>query len=323
LERILVYEVEGVNNSRLNVAIDPLGEYLPERNQEKGLLQRRGRNRNGLVAELIMVLTGVIALGKAYKDSKHQEDHFMGKDENVNKYCVSLDQMINSNIRVPFGIIGIASNEIKLAAVTPLEKIAKKYVFSEFGNHNGYEVWVPKVSVNLCGSDYNNVVCNIKNENGAIGVWMQPTIPTWEIKGGCDIEYVTHNNRNNDNHDDNRNNNQSNETRNNGYVPSPPRNEPNNPPIDEPQTPTNNSSESPSPSMPTNPCSGSKIYQNGVCIARPCDGQPNVCDVIEECKPACVSTGFESSYLESSCNSSTLYSVCDDGSRCIPVCLEK
>jgi hypothetical protein len=281
LEGIFVYQVKGRNESYLSIAVDPTGKHLPEMNQTKYFFVKKGVKKSGLVAELGMILLGVTAFGTAYKDAKNQEEHFMGEDENVNKYCVSLEQMVNTNITVPMGLIGIASHEIKFATLTPLKWLFEKYVVSTVGMHNGYEVWVPKVSVNLCGSDYEGVVCKIKNEESAKGLFMHQPVPAWEVKGNCDIS-------------------------NYGSIEF------------------SNNDDKTQGDIPSNPCEGSKIYSNGTCVARPCDGSTEVCDVSEECKPACVSTGFRESYLEISCNSSTTYSVCSDGSsRCIPVCLER
>ena len=185
----LVYQVEGANNSYLTLGLELNEKPLPERHEMLNGLDNSngpGSHRSALVGELVLVLQTARALNYAHKDAQKQRRQLMGETRNVHKYCVTMEQMTDSYIRVPMGIVGIASDEIKIRTSASLERLFERYVVRKFGRQEGYEVWMPKTAINLCGEDFQGSVCPIDREMLSEKLWMHANMPVWEIKGSCD-----------------------------------------------------------------------------------------------------------------------------------------
>src|SRR3989344_5202977 len=192
----LVYQVQGSNNSYLTLGLEQDSRPLPARQESSAAFSEYGEddfeanrsslNKSALIPEIVLLLQTARSLDYARRDAQKQRRQFMGDLNNVNRYCVTLEQMTESYIRVPMGIIGVASEEIKIRALVPLERLFERYVVKRFGQQEGYEVWVPKTAVNLCGEDFSGIICPIDQEVLSERLWMHANIPSWDIKGPCD-----------------------------------------------------------------------------------------------------------------------------------------
>lgn len=198
LANIVVYQVAGEDDSYLIEVIDPstnpINKHFPERVEAGNLASISGFKKSGLIAEIVITLETVIALDYARRDVKRQESFFTGAEANVDKYCIPLQQLAESNISVPLGIIGVASEEIQLAAEKPLSWIFHNYVIKTYGRHEAYEVWVPRTVTNLCGKSYTGVTCPITTPELSERLWRHHNIPAWEIKGPCQLNSHYQNN---------------------------------------------------------------------------------------------------------------------------------
>ena len=182
----LVYQVHGSNDSYLTLGLELDSRPLPARQESGEAPSERGVNRSALIPEIFLLLQTAKSFDYARRDAQKQRRQFMGDLNNVDRYCVTLEQMTESYIRVPMGIIGVASEEIKIRALVPLERLFGKYVVKRFGQQEGYEVWVPKTAINLCGEDFSGIICPIDQEYLSEKLWMHANIPSWDIKGPCD-----------------------------------------------------------------------------------------------------------------------------------------
>jgi hypothetical protein len=201
LEGITVY-LSHKGNKNILVSVDPQGNHFPEAtdfnltstdNYALTLSEEVEQQQQPLVG-IIALIMGVATLGyKIYKEAtKTQWGDLLEEGKDVNKYCMTLEQMQNDYIDVPAGLIllaaekaGYDTEEIKNSVTTPLKEIFEMYIQTKYGTHEGYEVWSPKEAVSLCGGNYDGVVCDITTESLSQNVWNPNGVPVWKINGYC------------------------------------------------------------------------------------------------------------------------------------------
>ena len=112
------------------------------------------------------------------------------------KYCMSKEAISSSTVEAPVGFIGLILGQDKQQllqnfVVQPLRSLFEKYIVKKFGDHEGYEVWVPKVAVNLCGENYQELLCTISSQELSERIWSMENIPYWHIKGPCEVKKLS------------------------------------------------------------------------------------------------------------------------------------
>lgn len=203
LENITVhYLSKGERNTF--IAVDPQGKYFPERIAARG---RASRIRQQLyrrspldkleemvlelVCEAFPICDTVETITSVLEEAgQYQQGDVLGEDENVNKYCQTREQILTNTIDVPAGIIilpataaGYPAEKIKNSATTKLKNLAEKYILARYGDQPGYEVWVPKRAMSICGKEYDEAICDLSD--GQLGQLWNADLPYWQIVGGC------------------------------------------------------------------------------------------------------------------------------------------
>ena len=184
-------QIESFSSDSSSTSQDALSalDTLEQRLQQP---QKPQRLQQPLVSTIAVVL-GAVKLGyEIYKTmSQSERGELLGSEDNVNRYCMTLEQMQISYIDVPAGLIllaaeqaGYSDEEIKTAVTTPLQEIFERYIEQKYGRHSGYEVRVPKITRSVCGSDDVGTICDI-NDGRLDKIW-SPEVPIWEIVGPCD-----------------------------------------------------------------------------------------------------------------------------------------
>ncbi len=195
-------KVYGLNNGQQQfyLAVDPAGEHYPEAvSQHNGNLESHletgaakpgsQHNSNGII-DLILKTIDYSKKIIATFGNTDQGDFIRGSND-VNLYCMTLEQMKTSYILVPAGIIflttpeGIAGKTVKIANTAALNQIFDAYIKTMYGNEDGYLVAVPQTAIDLCGEEYDGVVCPITSESLSDALWSKRNIPVWEIRGSC------------------------------------------------------------------------------------------------------------------------------------------
>lgn len=199
------YFYTGEKNTFL--ALDATGKYFPERvsfvtGQNQPSLRRYRRSTDPVekVEEIVLeevckqaggVCEGVELVQVAFENANsYMKGDILGEDENVNKYCQTLEQITTNTIDVPIGIVllavqaaGYDTQVIKLAVNKPLKYIAEKYIIATYGQQPGYEVWVPKTIMSVELGQCGKAVCPL-TDGDLQKIW-DPNLPYWRIVGGC------------------------------------------------------------------------------------------------------------------------------------------
>ena len=193
LENIAVHYLHTEQANTL-LAIDPQGNYYPGLatfSSGEQQLERQRRKAKAIVIGLQAFRAGAGA-GKVILDTiNNDHGNVLGEDENVTRYCMTLDEIVKTTIDIPAGIIfiapklvyGDAAEVIKIAGTTTLKEIAEKYIVEEYGLQLGYEVHVPKTAMSICGQEYEEAVCDISG--GQLEQLWSSELPYWQIVGGC------------------------------------------------------------------------------------------------------------------------------------------
>ena len=193
LENIAVHYLHTEQANTL-LAIDPQGNYYPNLatfSSGEQQLERQRRKAKAIVIGLKAFRAGAGA-GKVILDTiNNAHGNVLGEDENVTRYCMTLDEIVKTTIDIPAGIIfiapklvyGDAAEVIKIAGTTTLKEIAEKYIVEEYGLQLGYEVHVPKTAMSICGQEYEEAVCDISG--GQLEQLWSSELPYWQIVGGC------------------------------------------------------------------------------------------------------------------------------------------
>ena len=195
LNDILVYHLQGKFET-LSIAIDEQRKYLPSfptiSSSQYGLSSQEGlgSSEKHLLEEITFVLSTLNEENGEYVDSNGIGERFLGEQGNSNRYCLSKEAMAHDYIDVPLGIVSLGkSNEegslLNLLVSRPLRQIFEKYILRNYGDHEGYEVWVPKTAISLCDEDYSDVICPITSERLSRELWMTTDVPYWHIAGSC------------------------------------------------------------------------------------------------------------------------------------------
>ena len=187
LEDITIHYLES-ENKYLSLAIDQQGSHFPEiRNGTINNFQSKP-----LLGEILMIMTVAKLTYDFYKNDQARENILLEEHKNVNRYCMTLEQMQKDYLEVPAGMIllslelaGYRMDEIKIAATTPLKSIVEKHIIGKYGEYESYEVWEPKIRVSLCGEEYDGLVCNIDSESLSKKLWNKAEVPLWRIVGSC------------------------------------------------------------------------------------------------------------------------------------------
>ena len=285
LQNINVYYLSDEKNE-IVLAVDPLRDYYPEKEE----FSKLEPNKSALIAETILIMDFVENYNNLHQDTTKGPGKLLSIEENTHRYCSTMDNLENSVVNVPFGIISIGHTDIKVALSTPIKTIFRNYVEKQFGKHEGYEVSVPKESVNICGSDYDNVVCTIDSESLSRKVWEPQGMPYWKINGPCNlVEKEIDNNYG----------------RSNDIIEDNPVNDENH----------NNDVND------TN-CEGSQIYKEGKCLQKRCFSNDD-CSIGEDCIDACVTSERELVTKESwICTEDRECLYRRNAYRCMDVCVK-
>lgn len=164
--------------------------------------------------------------GSGYRLTPQSPRKLLAEDENVNRYCLTLEQMQQDYIDVPFGLISLTglSEEIEIAVTTPLKFFFERYVISRYGRHEAYEVRVPKITTNLCDENEirrdQNILCFINTDSLSQRIWSQADIPLWEIRGSCNSFNQTNGNEQNEGYEPTNHNSNNQTTTYNCTLPS-------------------------------------------------------------------------------------------------------
>lgn len=182
----------------LSFVVDESGRYkpgLPQTSTSQHALAEEGVVEQPLVGELLFVLTTISAGISLYKSSRESRGTLLDDKGNVNRYCMTLEQMTNYYVNVPAGILflsadtaGYGEEMIKIATNFPLNKLFENHIKEKYGEHKGYEVRVPKTIWSVCGEEYDDIICPITTETLSKRIWEHADVPVWEIKGSCDLE---------------------------------------------------------------------------------------------------------------------------------------
>lgn len=176
------------------LAIDPSGNYIPERAVFSGTSLRRGGNRRyaASVGEFIeFVLENPKAVDEIVEQlGRPHSGDLLEEEEDVNRYCMSLEQITNKTIDVPAGLVvlapeaaGVNTTLVRRAATALLGEIAERHIISRYGEQAGYEVWVPRTAMSVCGEEFDGAVCDISG--GQLEQIWNPELPYWRINGSC------------------------------------------------------------------------------------------------------------------------------------------
>ncbi len=201
LSNVSVY---GLHNGQQTfyLAVDPSGEHYPSAiSKSNGSLEShleisspasKPGSRNDANGIINLILKTVDYSKKIFATfANADEGDFIRESNEVNLYCMTLDQMKTSYIFVPAGIIflttpeGIAGKTVKIANIAALNQLFDAYIRTMYGEEDGYLVAVPKTAINLCGQDYGDAVCPITTDILSNNLWSKRDIPVWEIRGGC------------------------------------------------------------------------------------------------------------------------------------------
>ncbi|MDP3989604.1 MAG: hypothetical protein Q8Q01_00165 [archaeon] len=200
LNDILVYHLQGKSET-LSIAVDEQRKYFPSfptiGYSQYGLSSQEGLEslEKHLLEEITFVLSTLNEENGEYVDSNGVGERFLGEQGNSNRYCLSKEAMAHDYIDVPLGIVSLGkSNEegslLNLLVSRPLHQIFEKYILRNYGDHEGYEVWVPKTAISLCDEDYDGVVCPITSERLSQEIWQNNGVPYWHIAGSCSLNEI-------------------------------------------------------------------------------------------------------------------------------------
>lgn len=183
------------------LAIDPDGRFVPDRHIFSGSAptanvrrkENAGRNerRAGLLNLINFVLDNTDMVGTIIEEATapHHGD-LLEEGEDVNKYCMKREDVLKKTISTPAGLIllapeaaGMDTTLLRSAIDTPLRNIAEWYIVSRYGQQLGYEVWVPKRATNLCGRNYDALICDLSG--GQLESLWASDLPYWRINGAC------------------------------------------------------------------------------------------------------------------------------------------
>ncbi len=201
LPNITVYGLQH-GQQTLYLAVDPSGNHYPTAlSKNNGTLESHleisppaakpgsQNNTDGIVNLILKTIDYSQKIIATFANADGGD--FIREMDDVNIYCMTLEQMKISYIFVPAGIIflttpeGIAGKTVKIANTAALNQIFDAYVHAMYGEENGYLVAVPQTAINLCGQEYENAVCPITTDILSKNVWSKQDIPIWEIRGGC------------------------------------------------------------------------------------------------------------------------------------------
>lgn len=197
LENITVHYLES-KKSYLALAVDEQGGYFPEITSGNSINSNTSQQnlKQPLWGEILLVMD--IATRLAYdfqQDNWSRKKNLLEEQENVNRYCLTLEQMKNDYIDVPAGILllapelaGYETGGLKIALTTPLKALLEKHIITKYGRHSGYQVWEPKTRTSLCEEEYTGLVCKIDREILSKKLWNQAEVPLWRISGPCEVE---------------------------------------------------------------------------------------------------------------------------------------
>ncbi|MDP3734596.1 MAG: DUF1566 domain-containing protein [Nanoarchaeota archaeon] len=193
LEGITVHYLES-NNHYLALAVDGRGRHFPAVKGGSIDTVEHNLTQKPLLQELIIIMSLAYQGYKLYRSTQSPDRILLEETENINRYCISLEQMKNDYIDLPAGILSLApaagdeAEEIEMTITTPLKMLMENYVINKYGEQEGYEIWVPKIDTSFCGNDYKNVVCPIDTPKLSQRLWNKAEVPIWEIKGPCRLD---------------------------------------------------------------------------------------------------------------------------------------
>ena len=187
------------DNRRMLLAIGSRGAYFPEKISflEEGS-PPAGVLRSSLQQSINLVLERATQVRKqtdAIREvvEQYQPGELLESSNDVNKYCMTPEQIEASTIDVPAGLIMLAGANsnvlsdgaltlLKSAVTMPLRDLLHQYLVENYGDSPGYEVWVPKTAMSICGES-REIVCTL-DENQLSRIW-GTDLPYWKINGAC------------------------------------------------------------------------------------------------------------------------------------------
>lgn len=191
LEDITIHVLSN-NDHYLALVQDEQEKYLPQlgegslpSSQYRGNLQRQG------LSQTITFLLSAAVIGKRiYTLLRSSQGEFLYAEENVNHYCMTLEQMKHNYIDIPAGVLLLSlpseeEEEIKITHATPIKDIFEGFIVTQYGQHDGYEVVVPKTALSLCEEQYEEILCPIDTETLSRKLWSHAGVPVWRIAGAC------------------------------------------------------------------------------------------------------------------------------------------
>lgn len=195
LEGIAIHHLQR-NEDYLSLAVDPQGNYFPER--RGSVIAAKSLRAEGYLDEILFVLEKADE-AQIIEPYTAPGRTLLEESTAVNKYCLSLEYMESAYIDAPIGIIALLGTlagrdleEIKNKLTTKLKSIFEQHIVTKYGRYEGYEAWVPKTAISLCGEEYDGIVCPVTSEALARQIW-SADLPIWEIRGACSPEQQRNN----------------------------------------------------------------------------------------------------------------------------------
>lgn len=192
LEGITVHYLES-DDHYLTLAVDGRGRHFPAVKGNSIDTVEYNLTQKPLLQELVIIMSLAYQGYKLYRSTQSPDRILLEETENINRYCISLEQMKNDYIDVPAGILSLApagddAEEMEIAVTTPLKMLMENYVIHKYGEQEGYEVWVPKIDTSFCGRDYQGLVCPIDTQKLSQKLWDRTNAPIWKIIGPCSLD---------------------------------------------------------------------------------------------------------------------------------------
>lgn len=215
LAEIDVHYLFGENSNTI-LAVDNRGNYLPGKLSFTGAkipptsTRRHGFGGEGSDLESMIELTieaitttRDFLVEECVELAEYQEGDVLERGEDVNRYCLTREQILNNTINVPAGLVFLAvpadpltSCLLRIGTTTTLREIAEYFIISRHGKQEGYEVWVPRTAVSLCGENYGNDICSVsdkESQNILPALWNpnpNSQAPYWRINGACTPRHI-------------------------------------------------------------------------------------------------------------------------------------
>ncbi len=179
------------DDKNLVLAVDPEGRFVPDKQSFSASVPAVNARRAGLSDLISFALDNVDVVGTIVEEvSTPRPRDLIEEREDVNRYCMNMEDILNTTIDVPAGLIflapqvaGMDATLLRVAVGTLLRDNVELYIISRFGEQPGYEVWVPKTAVSLCGEEYNDIICDL-SEGQLERLW-NTDLPYWRINEGC------------------------------------------------------------------------------------------------------------------------------------------